>query len=94
VQVTIGTYPKGCVVNQKSREIVNRFKDQLISRQSDWVFFDVDESDYRIAEISKPLVSVLAVDDWQSPLIQFVRETINDLKELGVLKELMNIEEN
>ena len=94
VQVTIGTYPKGCVVNQKSREIVNRFKDQLISRQSDWVFFDVDESDYRIAEISKPLVSVLAVDDWQSPLIQFVRETINDLKELGVLNELMNIEEN
>ena len=91
VKVTIGTYPKGCVANQKTREILNRFKDQLTHRHADWVFFGVDESEYRVAEISKPLISVLAEDDWESPLMQFVQDAVNDVKELGLLATLLNI---
>lgn len=55
------------------------------------MFFGVDESEYRVAEISKPLISVLAEDDWESPLMQFVQDAVNDVKELGLLATLLNI---
>ena len=43
------------------------------------------------AEITKPLTSVLSLEDWQKPLIEFVRDSVGDLKEVGILTKLLKL---
>ena len=44
-----------------------------------------------IAQISKPLVSVLANEDWQAPLTDFVRDVLADLRDIQILESLIGI---
>ena len=59
-------------VRLTSAVVSRQFASAKISRD----VFDQDRdigSDYMIGKISLPLVSVLAYEDWQTPLIDFVR---------------------
>ncbi|WP_146595990.1 hypothetical protein [Novipirellula galeiformis] len=91
VCVSISTYPKNCKAHLMVRDIFSMSRMQLSERNPDWVFFDPVDSDYSIAKISKPLVSVLAHEDWQAPLIDFVRDVLADLRDIGILESLVNL---
>ena len=91
VRVSISTYPRRCEANSLVRKIVNQCKDQLLERNPNWVIVDLDDSEYMIAEISKPLVSVLAQEDWQAPLLDFVKSAMEDLRITGILESLVGI---
>ncbi len=91
VSVSIHTYPKNCKAQSIVRDIVNKSRTQLTERNPNWVFCDPDDSDYLIANISKPLVSVLAYEDWQAPLMDFVRDVLAELRDVGILESLVAI---
>ena len=89
VRVAVSTYPKICDARPMAHRIVHEREDQLTSRNPTWVFFDADTAEYTIATITKPLVSVLAQDDWQAPLLDFVSCALEDLKFTGILESLI-----
>tara|TARA_R110002049_G_scaffold2750_3_gene21824 strand:- start:12309 stop:13460 length:1152 start_codon:yes stop_codon:yes gene_type:complete len=90
--VRVTTYPRGCSVNTPTHQIVSRHKTELLKRNPDWVLGELDGVSPLQMSLSKPLVSVLGDEDWQSPLRDFVSGALTDLKEAGVLDAFINIE--
>ena len=92
VQVSIGSYPRGCEAGRSSRKIVQQYALQLAERNSDWVISELDDNSYADASISKPLVSVLAHEEWQAPMLDFVNGALEDLRATGILDSLNEIQ--
>ena len=77
---------------QAVRTLMRQYQEELTARNADWIVAEANAPGHTDAEISKPLISVLAVEDWQTPLISFVRDAVGDLKAVGVLDGLVSLE--
>jgi len=97
VWVTVGN-PKAKKTKQAVCSLLRDHQTSLRNRNPDWVIADTEGKGnpsrvwgHADAQLAKPLLSVLAQEDWQTPLIDFVRGALDDLKELGILDRLVKI---
>src|SRR5690606_140656 len=81
--------PTATQKRQAVRSLLQDHQVELQRRNPRWTMFAPDAPGLVDAEITKPLTSVLAVENWQSPLIDFVRHAVSDLNEVGILPALV-----
>lgn len=92
VRVWISCNPNSKDTKKAARKLLCDRQARLSNRNPAWIVAELDASGYTDAEITKPLISVLANEDWQIPLIEFVRGAVGDLKETGILEALVGIQ--
>jgi len=89
--VWIWSNPRSKERKQAIRRLLRDRHLELSDRNPSWIIMEADAAGGPDAEITKPLTSVLSLEDWQKPLIEFVRDSVGDLKEVGILTKLLKL---
>jgi len=89
----VGVWAKpSCSHYSMVRQVVDSHFNDLTERDSRWRRFEDADSDWaskwRPVEIRMPLQDLLAADDQEDKVIEFVEKALRDLEETGILDEL------